>query len=202
MLKKLMPFNGSPNSNSIGPITLTKEEKMCRSELLMPLSGILINILVMDPGWWSPHSPTESMWLLPKPSILRWDAPLLDLLEQEKQKQPKIYPLHWLKPSMCLTAQEKWTMNQWEISTKDSPHLDAGDVSFSSTVLYQKCYPSAPYSSRVSLMSSNNKRRDSFFKVIKLVWIQLVVSSLLWIQVILEEPNFLKVSKPCSDPSL
>ena len=119
MLRKRMHSSGNHNLNSIGLITLIKGPKIVILGLLMPLSGILMSIWVTDPDLWSLLLLTESMSLLLRPCIWRWDVPLLVLLEPEKLKLPRIFLRLWLKLSMCSTVLLRWTMNQWEISIKD-----------------------------------------------------------------------------------
>ena len=153
----------------------------------------------MDLDWLWHHSLTESTWLPPKHSTWRWVAHPQDQPEQAKHKQQKIYHFHSPKLSMCSTVPPKWIINQWVTSTRDWLLVVVGDVSTSSTDCYHRCYLSVQYSSKVLLMLSNTIRNGLFCKVIKSVWIPLVVSSLQWIQVILVVHNFHKVLRPFSD---
>lgn len=141
--------------------------RMLLLELLMLLSGTLINILEMVLVLSLLHLLIEFTWQPHKLCIWRWVARLLVPLVLVKPKPQRIYLMVWLKPVMCSTAPVKWTINLWVIFIKVLPHQDVGDASISSIDFYHRSYLYALFSSRVLPMRLKKIRRDFCFKEIK-----------------------------------
>jgi hypothetical protein len=103
---------------------------------------------------------------------------LQDQPELVKLSQQRILPLHWVKPAMYSTAQIKWITKAWLVFSKVLLLLDLGDASMSSTDLFPQYCPYVLYNSVQSQLPSKLARLDSFFKVMRLPLIQVVVLSL------------------------